>query len=237
MISLQRGIYISEWQKRLTIDRDELINQQSSLADLEELRKIAERVEYQRLIETITSINSTMNQLFRSLFDDEITVQLELFKKLKTKNRTKPQVNCLIHYGGSTFEYHPTSISGGEKNRLNLGMILALNLVSSSPLVLLDECTCFLNERLEIQCMESLKEMMGQCKTIICVAHEGNEAYYDNIIKVLPLIYPENGVSSIKPQHPQELKPKSTKTKSVVPILSLQNKTTSNPRLALQKES
>ena len=227
LISLQRGIYISEWQKRLTIDRDELINQQSSLADLEELRKIAERVEYQRLIETITSINSTMNQLFRSLFDDEITVQLELFKKLKTKNRTKPQVNCLVHYGGSTYEYHPTSISGGEKNRLNLGMILALNLVSSSPLVLLDECTCFLNERLKIQCMESVREMMGQCKTIICVAHEDNEAYYDNIIQVLPKILPE-----MDPKHSFSLRPPGP-----LLMVTIQNNATSNPKLDLQKKS
>ena len=226
LISLRRGIRISEWQERLTIDRNELISQQSSLADLEELRKTAERVEYQRLIETITSINSTMNQLFGSLFDDEITVELELFKKLKTKNRTKPQVNCLIHYKGSTYD-QPSSISGGEKNRLNLGMILALNLVSSSPLILLDECTCFLNNRLRIQCMESVREMMGQCKTIICVSHEDNEASYDNIVEVLPKISPKvdfNHSFSLRPPGP-------------FLMVTIQNNSTSKPKLSLQKES
>ena len=184
LVTVQRGIRLVKWQQRLIVEREQLVNQQGSLADLEELRKIAERVEYQRLIETITSINSTMNLVFGSLFDDEIDVELELFKTLKTKNRTKPQVNCLIHYKGSTYD-HTSSISGGEKNRLNLGMILALNLVSSSPLILLDECTCFLNNRLRIQCMESVRQIIGNCKTVICVSHGDNEASYDNVIEVI----------------------------------------------------
>jgi DNA repair exonuclease SbcCD ATPase subunit len=183
--SVRRGIHILDWQRQLFIEREKLIEQQSSLADLEELRKIAERVEYQRLRETIASINTTMNQVFNSLFDDHITVELELFKTIKAGNRTKPHVNCLIYYKGSKYD-QPSSVSGGEKNRLNLGMILALNLVSTSPLILLDECTCFLNNTLKIQCMETVREIIGQSKTIICVAHEDNDASYDNIIEVIP---------------------------------------------------
>lgn len=215
LIAIQRGLRLVEWQRKLTTERDEVIAQQRSLADLEELRKIAERVEYQCLRETINSINTTMNQVFVSLFDDDITVELELFKRLKTNGRTKPIVNCLIHYQGSTYD-QPSSISGGEKNRLNLGMILALNLVSSSPLILLDECTCFLNDRLRIQCMETVRNIIGSSKTIICVSHEDNEASYDNIIHVVP---PEE--QEIHRQMSQEAHLRMLTENPLVPVVSL----------------
>lgn len=185
---VDRGLKLLERQYQLTNNQQDLNNQQLSLAALEEYRLLAERVQYKSLEETILSINNAMNVVFEKVFDDNINVQLKLFRQLKTKKRETPHVNCIIYYKGAQYN-NISLISGGERNRLNLGMILALNLVSSSPLVILDECTNFLNNRLRNKCIAAIKKLIKGHKTILTVCHEDNDANYDHVV---PLLENEN---------------------------------------------
>jgi chromosome segregation ATPase len=181
---VERGISLVVEQEKLIGEKSELSQQQVSLAALEEFRQLAERVQYKLLDETIVSINNAMNIIFRKVFDDDIHVELQLFREIKSKKRQTPHVNCIIHYKGAKYT-NINLISGGERNRLNLGMILALNLVSSSPLIILDECTNFLNNRLRSRCISAARKLVEGHKTVLAVCHEDNDANYDHIIPVV----------------------------------------------------
>jgi DNA repair exonuclease SbcCD ATPase subunit len=176
---VQQGIRLTAWQTELIGKQNELIDQQVSLSALEELRELAERVQYESLEETINSINNAMNYVFTKVFDDEIQVELKLFREIKSTKRITAQVNCIVYYKGAVYN-RIGLISGGEKNRLNLGMILALNMVTSSPIIILDECANFLNNRLRERCMAAVKALVKGSKTVLTVCHEDNDANYDH---------------------------------------------------------
>lgn len=180
---VQQGIRLVNWQTELVDKQNKLIDQQLSLSALEELRELAERVQYESLEETINSINNAMNYVFSKVFDDEIQVELKLFREIKSTKRITAQVNCVAYYKGAVYN-RISSTSGGEKNRLNLGMILALNMVTSSPIIILDECTNFLNNRLREKCMAAVKALVRGRKTVLTVCHEDNDASYDQNVSI-----------------------------------------------------
>jgi len=182
-LEVQRGIGLVKEQLELTTKQEQLLIAQGRLSALEDLKQRAVVIQYMQLQETINSINAAMNKIFGAVFDDDIEVELKLFKLVKANKEHKPQVNCEIRYKGMTYE-RPNELSGGEQNRLNLGMILALNLVSTSPVVLLDECIHFLNNRLKTRCIDAVRAIVNKGKTIIAISHDDNEANYDEIIRV-----------------------------------------------------
>lgn len=184
LIEVRRGMEMMERRTNIMTRHMELNAKQVSLAALEELRQLAVRVQYKSLEDTIVSINSAMGTVFQKIFDDDIHVELKLFREIKSKKRETPHVNCIIHYKGAKYGKN-SLISGGEKNRVNLGMILALNLVSASPIIILDECTNFLNNRLRAKCIAAIRKMTSGGKTVLVVCHEDNDANYDAVIPII----------------------------------------------------
>jgi ABC-type Mn2+/Zn2+ transport system ATPase subunit len=108
-------------------------------------------------------------------------VTLELFKRVKSTNQLKAQINFVIFYKGC--EYNSIDcLSGGEADRVSLAFTIALNRISSSPLILLDECMSSLDQDIREQCLDCLKTLTG--KTILLINHDGVEGHYDNVIKL-----------------------------------------------------
>ena len=149
---------------------------------MQKLKQNAINVECKQLQDTVDTINQTLGDILPLFFTDPITMELKLYKILKTKKTVKPGLNVIIKYDG--FEYDDIKqLSGGEGDRISLALVLALNQVSSSPVVLLDECISSLDGTLKEACINSMKTIPN--KTIICVDHEGVEGYYDKTIEVL----------------------------------------------------
>jgi len=181
---VERGLLVLQRKNKLKNDKAKLNKLQVELAALEEMRQLAERVQYRLLEETIASVNMVMNMVFQRIFDDEIRVEFKMFRELKSKKRTTPHVNCDIYYKGAKYT-SPALLSGGEKNRLNLGMIIALNLISSSPIIILDECTNFLDSLLRARCIAAIRDLMDESKTVLIVCHDDNDANYDHIVPIV----------------------------------------------------
>lgn len=182
-IIVKKNLELQEWAARVDQQSEELVRRQLKLAAAEELKCLAERVQYQCLEKTIKSINAALNELLGKIYDFDIYVELQLFKKIKSTKIVKPQISCRILYKGMEYA-NSNSLSGSETNRLNLGMMLALNLVSTSPLILLDECISFLDDRLKSKCARAIHELMNKRKTVIMTVHQSNEADYKNIITI-----------------------------------------------------
>ena len=147
---------------------------------LERLKLLVGEVVNHALQELVDSINITTNQIITELFDDQIQVELKLFKELKTKDRTKSIVNMEILYKGFTFN-SPNDLSGGERDRLSLALTLSLARVGTFPVLLLDECFSSLDAALREACIKVIKSYLPH-KTIVNVCHETIEGYYDRIV-------------------------------------------------------
>jgi DNA repair exonuclease SbcCD ATPase subunit len=114
----------------------ELTNQQSHL---NRLRMLIIEVTNSSLQNLVDSINACTNNILEDLFENDIKLELKLFKEDKKTNNLKPRINFSIYYNNNTYD-SIMGLSGGEKDRISLALTIALACVNPSPVLFLDEC-------------------------------------------------------------------------------------------------
>jgi DNA repair exonuclease SbcCD ATPase subunit len=152
---------------------------------LNRLKILITEVTNSSLQNLVDSINSCTNSILEDLFENDIKVELKLFKEHKKTNSLKPQVNFTIFYNNNVYD-NIMGLSGGEKDRISLALTIALACVNPSPVLFLDECMSSLNTDLRENCVDVIKKfVISQTgKTVINIEHSGIEGYYDNIISI-----------------------------------------------------
>lgn len=174
---------IKEWQNKLTIDRQYLIDLHVKITATEKLRQTALNLETFFLESTIDTINQAIEQILPDIFDDPISVRINLFKESKSTKRTRICFNLQINHRGASYD-SITQMSGGEGDRVSLAVILALNRINNSPFLLLDETISSLDSDLKEKCIKIIRESVIRDKSIITVAHDCVEGYYDKCVDV-----------------------------------------------------
>lgn len=172
-------------QKTLESYRNSVIELTQKQTNLLNLKKLITDVMNSTLQDLVDNITNTTNTVLEELFDKSISIELKLYREIKSKNITKPQVNIIIYHNGNIYD-NIGPLSGGERDRVSLAMTVALSIIHTSPIVLLDECMAALNPDLREDCIESMKKFLieqGQ-KTVINVEHAGIDGLYDCVIEV-----------------------------------------------------
>ena len=169
-------------QADLELKQTNVLTMTNDLTDLQKLRQLAIDVECQQLQVTVDSINNAMVDILGNIFDDPITVRIQLHKQLKTSKTFKSAVNLYISYKGAEYDAI-NQMSGGEGDRISFALILALNRVSPSSLLMLDESMSSINADLRESCLQSLRESVGITKTVLIINHEDVEGHYDDVIR------------------------------------------------------
>lgn len=155
----------------------ELMN--NKVTGLQRLKDTALKTECRLLQSTIDHINHTLSEILPGIFDDPIYVKLSTTRELKSKkNRTKIDVNISIQYKGMKYD-KVSQMSGGEGDRVSLAIIIALNKVSPSRLLLIDEALSSLDPEFKCKAITSLKQNMPSNKLVLCIDHSSVEGYYD----------------------------------------------------------
>jgi len=154
-------------------------------AALNTIRETVKRISTQSLDGMVEAINTSANAILKDIFDDPITIVLATYKELKTREHLKLQINIQISYRGAIYD-GPSSLSGGEQDRLSLALTLAIARVSGSPILLLDECMASLDDALRDRCIGAIRKFMTHT-TIIHICHEGIQGHHDLTIEAAPL--------------------------------------------------
>lgn len=171
-------------QSELEITRRTVIDLNTDLTSIQRLKQNAIEVECKQLQDTVDTINSGLGDILPLFFNEPITMILQLYKTLKTKKEVKPGLNISIKYKGVEYD-NINQLSGGEGDRISLALVLALNSVSNSPIILLDECISSLDGAVKESCVDTMNTLIKSLgKTIICVDHEGVEGFYDKTITI-----------------------------------------------------
>jgi DNA repair exonuclease SbcCD ATPase subunit len=130
------------------------------------------------MVNLVESINTHARVYLDDFFeDDPIVVTLQAFTH--TKKVTKAQISIDIEYKG--MECDLQMLSGGEMSRIVLAYTLALAEMFNSPLLLLDECTCNLDQETTNHVFDAIKEHFNGKLTII-VAHQVVTGIFDRSI-------------------------------------------------------
>lgn len=158
--------------------RREKNNQLEGAQTLERLTKDAEVVMLQN---TINSINTFAKVYLDQMFEDVICVELRNIKTVKSTMASKMQLNTFISYKGNEYT-NVSELSGGEKQRVELAFLLAVNDMLNSGILLLDECLNNLDTEINSSVLKHLKEISKESKLVLVVSHEAVQGNFDSII-------------------------------------------------------
>lgn len=145
------------------------------------LERFARRVveaEHKCMEETIDLINAKVKTYLEQFFQDPMIMTLETEKEAKN-GKVKPELAVAIEYKGS--ECDLTSLSGGEYDRCALAFMLAINELSSSPFLILDESISSLDMGSSETVLDVLKESAPD-KIVLLVSHQANTGMFDHVI-------------------------------------------------------
>ena len=154
----------------------------TTLADLDNMKKIARDIECFTLQRVVDSINHVVGDIISHLFDHPITVSINLFKETKTTGKIKPNVNISIIYRGSEYD-SVSQLSGGEADRISLALTLAFNQIACLPCIFLDEVFSSLPNEKREAALEAIR-MHAPGKMVVIIAHEGVEGIFDKTIEI-----------------------------------------------------
>lgn len=149
---------------------------------LDVLYKKANDLSCQLLENTVATINDSVNPILSKIFDKLVRVDLKLFKKLKTGNKIKQSVNIDVFFDA---EKHEKRFCGGEQDRLSMAVLLALNSLSRSPFIMMDELMGTVSNRIVEKCIKQIKGYITSEKYVLCVEHRMVDGLYDDVIKVV----------------------------------------------------
>lgn len=171
--------------QNLHVEQSEVARLYGRIVNLQKFKELAIDLEYRSLQATVDTINSAIADVVHVLFEDPIDVTISLFRNLKTKDRTKPDVHVEIQYKGVTYS-SVGHLSGGEADRVSLSLTLALGRMNSCPLLLLDESMASLDSGIKEACIRVLRSQVCGSKTIISIAHDFIEGRMDSVIDMTP---------------------------------------------------
>jgi DNA repair exonuclease SbcCD ATPase subunit len=152
---------------------------------LNRLKILITEVTNSSLQNLVDSINTCTNSILEDLFENDIKVELKLFKEHKKTNGLKPQINFSVFYNNNVYD-NIMGLSGGEKDRISLALTVALACVNPSPVLFLDECLSTVGNDLRECAIDALKKfVISQTgKTCILVQHSMIEGHCDAVIEI-----------------------------------------------------
>ncbi|MDB4769364.1 SMC family ATPase [bacterium] len=170
---------INKLEKDLESNKNILVDQEKSLIAAYKLEEIAHLAEITAIENYIENINQAAKIYLDQLFDEEISVRLENYKTT-SKGDIKPQINVEVEHENHIFN-SISSLSGGEIQRCELAFMLAINDVTSSKILMLDECLNNLDANLNMKAVEFLKRR--GIPTFV-ISHEAVEGTFTKVINV-----------------------------------------------------
>ena len=148
--------------------------------DCLKLKKIIQEESSVTFENLMISFNQILNDIVSEIFDD-IHIEIGMFKKLKTKGEIKPQFNMKVTLKGHEYD-NLGFLSGGEKDRMSVALMVTLAKLGKGEIVMLDETMSSLDEEMRHQMLELIKKHLPD-KIVLVVCHSTIEGYYDSVIR------------------------------------------------------
>jgi DNA repair exonuclease SbcCD ATPase subunit len=193
--------YLSDLERAMSV-LDKLREKETQLVELQKERdhyvELVKRIDFMRqklddsetalLAGCVKHVNDVMKTIFPYLFDQDIQTDLLLSKTAKTTQRVSHRVDFQIRFR-SDKERSLETLSGGESERVNMVLTLALASMTTFPFLFVDEAFGSLDIETRDRCIGALRhaaQTIGKCIVLVC--HDSLEGLFDNVIYVHPQI-------------------------------------------------
>lgn len=138
--------------------------------------------EHIMLERVLTRINVVVEQILNRVFEEPISLRLRSLRQLKTNERIKPGINVEIYYKGAEFN-NLNELSGGERSRVSIALMIAFSQLSNIPFLLLDESLSNLDIDNKEIVMKTIRDYLAD-KLILTSNHDTTEGICDRVIKI-----------------------------------------------------
>lgn len=169
-----------KYKQNLTMSENEYKKAEQTFTCVKKFRDAIITSEFLAINSLIEEINTHLQQHLNLFFpDNPITIEVKLFKENEKKKTVKNQVHVSVGYRGTLTDLN--SLSGGEKDRVNLAFTLALAEIFNLPLLMLDETLSSLDRESTENILEHIQK---ESRNILVVAHQVTSGLFDHIIKI-----------------------------------------------------
>lgn len=182
-LEITAQIYLTEMSKLYRQYETQQKNYQEvslKLGSLQKIRSCLVTAEYIVLDNVLSQINTSIAEVLDQLFVEPVSVTLRSMKQLKSEDRIKPEINCEIVVDGVECG-NIREVSGGERSRICLAMIIAFSSYSNIPFVFLDEALSALDVSSKESTINTIRKHL-QNKLVIAVNHDTTKGVYDSVI-------------------------------------------------------
>jgi DNA repair exonuclease SbcCD ATPase subunit len=181
LVKNEQALILLKERNQLNEERDELLQLTQKVEDSTLLKQKAIDIECQILENVVQQINTSISEICSCLFDQDIKIELSLFKTLKVSERVKHVVNFSIFYKNGVYD-NISECSGGESMLVSTAITLSLNKLYNHRLVIFDESTCYFDIDLKNKVIQTINDhLQGTC---LIVQHEGISGIFDHTIDV-----------------------------------------------------
>jgi alpha-D-ribose 1-methylphosphonate 5-triphosphate synthase subunit PhnL len=151
-----------------------------------ELKEIITNTGSIALSQFIEKFENTIQKYLDYFFtiDEPLGIEISMFKGGVGNKKVKASMNINVTNKGERMPLN--TISGGELARVNLACTMALNEISNSPLLLLDECTSSLNAELTDTIFDAIhQEVESRNMCCIIIGHQVVKGIFDNVLETV----------------------------------------------------
>ena len=149
--------------------------------NLNKIYKTISELSSKYLEEIIDDINSSLKLILDELFDKSIDVKLSTHKILKNGTE-KLDINLEVFFGDMNYD-NLNFLSGGEKDRISLALLLSFSKMKNQNIIILDEVCASLNDELRDKVLDIINEW-NKDKIIINICHGISKGMHENIINI-----------------------------------------------------
>ena len=180
-------IYASERERQKKL-KEELKTTKAAAKEMKDrttgaaiLRTKIKEAEGLCLLSFVQSIQGEVQMYLDEFFSkDPLSLRLST-QKISKKGTSKPEINITMDYKGR--ECDPSSLSGGELQRVILAFTLAFTERFNLPFLLLDECTSNLDQELTSEVVHVVKKYQHS-RPILLVAHQVVLGIFDKVVNI-----------------------------------------------------
>jgi len=146
------------------------------------LGKIITKAESITMSNYIRTLNVYIDE-YMTVFFPSVSMKAAISSfKTDSKSCVKHQVTVIVYHGSE--EVDVNSLSGGEYDRLQLAITMAMSRVSNSPIMMLDESISSLDEATCNIVLKGIKTNTELSKLVLIVAHQFIEGNFDSTIEI-----------------------------------------------------
>lgn len=151
---------------------------------ISKLLELCDATQHEIMESKLATVNGGLYSLSGSVMEGETELRLQCYRDIKSNHTKKTQVNLEVFSGGSSCDGIKV-LSGGERARACISLLMALHQHTAFPFMFFDETMAFIGSSLKSVVLEELKrDFLYSGKGVLFVMHDGVKGLFDEEINL-----------------------------------------------------